>query len=220
MFATYNQSQPFYSVMNLCKRCGACCKNGGPALHTEDLPLFKNRLQIENCITIREAEPVFNPLSQTVEPAQSELIKIAGIANSWQCCFFNEDQNKCGIYNNRPVECVLLKCWDTDALTQIIFTETLTRVDILTDEQLLKLIKKHDRHCSYRNFEELAKKANYFELNQMISQDIAIRQEAVSYHRLSLAKELFYFGRPLFKSAEFYNVVLRETRQGIQVFAP
>ena len=203
--------------MKSCKRCGACCKDGGPALHTQDLRLFNDVLQIENCITIRKSEPAFNPLPQRVEPAQCELIKITGISNSWQCCFFKEDQNQCKIYNNRPVECSLLKCWDTEELTQVIFTDTLSRADIITDASLLKMIQKHDVLCSYNKFSDLVKDENHLELNKMLNLDMTIRQEAITKHTLSLSKELFCFGRPMFKSAAFYNVAIKQTSTGFEV---
>jgi len=176
-------------------------------------------MQIENCITIREAEPVLNPVSQIVEPARSEFIKISGRGNSWQCCFFNGDLNQCSIYDTRPVECVLLKCWDTTELTDIIFKETLTRTDILTNQSLLDLINNHNQQCSFRKFEVLAKNANYQELSQMARLDMTIRQEAVGSYNLSLVEELFCFGRPMFQSAAFYSVTVRETPKGLAVSA-
>jgi hypothetical protein len=63
----------------------------------------------------------------------------------------------------------------------------------------------------------LAKDVNLPGINQLISRDVTIRQEAVNNHNLSLAKELFCFGRPMFQSVSFYNMALKETGKGLEV---
>ena len=204
--------------MNSCKRCGTCCKNGGPALHKQDLHLFDNHtLQVENCVTIRKAEPAFSPLSQTIEPVKSELIKISGSSKSWQCCFFEENKNQCGIYANRPVECSLLQCWNTEALTNMVYTDTLTRSDLIEDKSLLEMISRHETLCSYSGFGDFTNDKDKPGLTKMINLDLSLRQEAVNTHGLSLSKELFLFGRPMFQSTSFYGVTVRQTPTGFEV---
>lgn len=201
-----------------CQRCGTCCTKGGPALHNEDLHLFRsNRLSIESCITIRKGEPVVNPLAQKPEPAYCEIIKIAGKTNSWQCRFFKEKEKLCGIYGNRPVECSLLKCWDTQALTEVIYKNNVHRSELVTDSTLLGLIKHHEEVCSFQTLSALAEQKKYTQMSSILNLDLSLRQDALRQHGITLAMELFYFGRPMFTSAAFYNLTVKETQKGLEV---
>src|SRR4030065_1553251 len=125
-----------------CIRCGTCCKKGGPSLHLEDKKiLLAGHIKRESLITIRKGELAFFPLSGRPEPIEKELIKIAGKGKGWVCFFFDEKESSCAIYAHRPLECRLLKCWDTAQLLSVIGKETMTRTDILgEDEPVMRLI--------------------------------------------------------------------------------
>ncbi|MDD5757759.1 MAG: YkgJ family cysteine cluster protein [Desulfobulbaceae bacterium] len=214
------------SRMRSCKRCGTCCSKGGPALHTEDLPLIDGRhLTIPDLITIRAGEPVFSPLVNTIEPSRSELIKLAGQDDSWTCHFFDQAQNLCGIYANRPLECRLLKCWETADLTQVIYQHCLSRHDIIpANDDLWELITIQEEHCEFAKIAALAAEfittcnsTTQTEIGRIVSLDLKIRQRAIQLRRLSVAEELLYFGRPLFKSLAFYHLTLHEGPHGITV---
>ena len=108
-------------VRNQCMRCGTCCLKGGPALHTEDLQLvLQNRIQLAHLVTIRQGEPALSTLGDRLEYLQAEIIKLKGQANDWACLFFDRQTTSCTIYQHRPLECSLLKCWDTGDLERIV----------------------------------------------------------------------------------------------------
>jgi Fe-S-cluster containining protein len=196
----------------VCKRCGACCKDGGPALHIDDLPLLANgHIKRHNLITVREGEPVFSPISGKVEPAAKEFIKISGTGDTWVCCFYQAGNSICGIYEHRPLECRTLKCWDTDELTGLIFKNVITRFDIIEkDDPLMAGIKRHTQECPYENLRLAAKMhnaaASIDACHRLINKDLAIRQNAIWQYNLSLGQELFYFGRPMFQSLSYYGL--------------
>ena len=192
-----------------CIRCGTCCKKGGPSLHREDKEiLLAGHIQLENLITIRKGELAFFPLNERPEPVQKELIKIAGKGTRWVCCFYDEKESSCTIYAHRPLECRLLKCWNTAQLLSVIGKDTLARTDILSeDDPIIKFIETHEQECSIRTAEDLVSVLleknddpdSLAKLTAMEHQDLAIRSRAVSEFGLSLEAELFLFGRPLFK---------------------
>lgn len=210
-----------------CERCGTCCGKGGPALHGEDLPLVQDhRLLLEDLITIRLGEPVFSPLSHAIEPSRTELIKVSGRNETWTCRFFSRETMACGIYGHRPLECRLLKCWDPSALTRVIYQQCLTRQDIMPgDEELTALIEIQEEHCTFLGIDRLAQELNegggaegvLREIERMVSLDLKIRQRALQVRGLSLAEELFYFGRPLFKSLAYYQLTVQMGFQGVRV---
>ncbi len=207
-----------------CKKCGTCCKNGGPALHLADLPLLADgHLTTHSLITIRQGEPVFSPLSDQVEPAAMELIKLNGTDNSWSCCFYQGGDSSCGIYPHRPLECRILKCWDTNELTNLIFKNTINRLDIIKkDDPLLEMIAKHEHECPYENLRRLttAQRCDHDRMRmknnqtsvirdacrEIIENDLSTRQSAVQQYNLSLGQELFYFGRPMFQNLSYFGL--------------
>ena len=195
--------------MTSCIKCGTCCRKGGPALHREDKKiLLAGHIGRENLITIRKGELAFFPLSERPEPVANELIKIAGKGRGWVCRFFDEKGASCTIYTHRPLECRLLKCWDTSGLLSVIGRDTLSRADILSeDEPIIKFIAAHEEECSVSMAEdlisEMLKKNNdtktTAKLTALVHMDLSIRSRAVAALGLSVEAELFYFGRPLFK---------------------
>jgi len=211
-----------------CQRCGTCCVKGGPALHKADLPLI-TRLALGDLITLRLGEPVFSPLIDGIEPTRSELIKFAGQNNSWACRFFDQANNLCGAYAHRPLECRLLKCWEPESITKVIYNDCLSREDIVPeddelDEKLWDLIEIQQEHCSFTQIASLAKQFTekgapkiLDEIAGIVNMDIRIRQRAIQVRQLSLAEELLYFGRPLFKSLAFYGLTVQEGTQVLTV---
>ncbi len=211
-----------------CKRCGTCCIKGGPTLHEADLPLIHNhRLTPHDLITIRLGEPVFSPLSNNIEPARTELIKVAGQNDSWACHFFDQTQKLCGIYAHRPLECGLLQCWEPSTLTNIIYQHCLSRKDIVpAEDELWELIGIQETHCAFAQiaaltteFAEGKDQTCLTEIARVVTLDLKIRQRAIHQRRLRIAEELLFFGRPLFKSLTFYQLTFTEGPQGLTVMS-
>ncbi|MDX1776352.1 MAG: YkgJ family cysteine cluster protein [Desulfobulbales bacterium] len=206
-----------------CDRCGTCCSKGGPALHNEDFKLLKNRLvRPEHLITIRKGEPVLALFADTPAPAQSEIIKIKGRGSEWTCLFFAEPEAECTIYGLRPLECSILKCWDTADLENAAGKNLLSRYDILTPQQepILGFIKKHDAECPLENLTQLlsaisrknSQQRALNSLTEMVNNDLAIRSQACAELNLSLDIELFIFGRPLFTILTQYGIKVHEQK--------
>lgn len=207
-------------VRTECIRCGTCCQKGGPALHTEDLPLIlQNKIQLEHLVTIRQGEPAVSPLGDKLEYLQAEIIKLKGQANDWACLFFDRQNSSCLIYQHRPIECTLLKCWDTDDLERIINKNLLCRTDIIADNSpVLELIATHEEECSLTGLESILSSLSekslqnevMAELTDMVRKDMAIRAHALSTPDFPDEIELFVFGRPLFKILHNFGIVVQE----------
>ncbi|MFH1216945.1 MAG: YkgJ family cysteine cluster protein [Pseudomonadota bacterium] len=191
-----------------CQRCGTCCRKGGPALHKEDRELIENgTISLSHLVTVRQGEPAFNPFKEQVEPARHEFIKIGGKKGSWECLFFDGVKSACTIHQNRPLECRLLECWDTDAVGEITGRDCLCRFDIMPDNVHMKdFIVRHEETCSMSRvcslLDELLADETQQEIHERLTgimqKDLQIRSSAVARFHLSLEEELFYFGRPLF----------------------
>lgn len=205
-------------IKNSCERCGQCCKQGGPALHHDDLGLVRTgKIPFSSLITIRKGELVDNPLIGSVQPVSVELVKISGSGNQWGCCYYSATQG-CTIYEDRPQACRLLKCWDTDEILALIEKDTLSRTDILPqDHSLLPTIREHDRlfPCGelYRVYNERQKIPQEMkkELAAMVNDEMRFRLRIVAKFHLHVGEELFYFGRPLFQLLQGLGVRVSES---------
>jgi Fe-S-cluster containining protein len=202
-----------------CERCGTCCMKGGPALHVEDRYLLQQKfIKPESLITIRKGEPVFSLDETKPYWAQNEIIKLRGKQRQWSCIFYDQDSFSCSIYHHRPVECILLKCWDTVALERLAGKNLLSRIDIISShEPVMQYIQRHEKECNLEIFDKLNIKQNrtidkntLAELTALVNKDLAIRSEAILDLNLNLDLELFYFGRPMFKILSQFSLIPRE----------
>jgi len=205
-----------------CKKCGDCCREGGPALHKKDLYLVRDGIiPINSLITIRKGELTHNPVTETIQPVGVELIKITGKGQQWECCYYDE-QKGCTIYDNRPQACVLLKCWDTKDILDLLEKETLSRFDILAfDDPLIPLIKEYEYIFPCPDFLYIRDRAGRLsvqqkkELEKQVGDDLRFRTGVIEDFKLQLSEELFYFGRPLFQQLQSLGAIITETQSEI-----
>jgi Fe-S-cluster containining protein len=190
-----------------CRRCGTCCRKGGPVLRREDLPLLRQGvIRHEQLVAIRIGEQGYNPASGRLEPVPVELLKIRGQGNGWTCLFFTEASNACTIHSQRPLTCRLLACWQPEALLATIYQETLGRREILNPaDPLLAWIDRQERECPAAEFtshlarlDRTGEGADLSGLSALLRADFTLRTEFARQTGLSLAMELFVLGRPFF----------------------
>lgn len=193
-----------------CQRCGTCCRQGGPALHSGDLELLRSgRLRIDDLVTVRRGELAFPPLGEQPEVVRHEFLKLRGTGASWCCLFYDEGARGCSRYDDRPLACRVLDCRDTLALLELAGRDLLTRFDCLAgDDPLLPLVRHHEAECPCPDLgrlrrdlgePEIDRAALLAPLEALVHLDLDLRSRAVAAHRLSLERELFLFGRPLFQ---------------------
>jgi Fe-S-cluster containining protein len=191
-----------------CRRCGTCCRKGGPAFHLADRPLIeKGTIPLRHLFTIRKGERVKDPIRGVVRPVGTELIKLKGGANTWTCTFFNQGDLSCRIYTDRPLECRLLKCWDTTDAEEVTARDRLTRRHLLEGAAgLWDLVVEHEARCSCEKLGEMmaqlkkerqqrTKKA----IAEILNYDRHFRQLVVEKSRIDPEILDFLFGRPLEK---------------------
>ena len=216
---TDNPIQPKTS----CNRCGSCCKQGGPALHTQDKDLVVNSyLRFDDLVTVRKGELALQPLVDAPQPVIEEFIKLQGQGSNWCCRFYDHDATECTIYDHRPVACGLLDCTHPDELLAITGRDLLNRFDLISDDDpLLPLVKLHEEHCVVPQLSELTddlkteKEKTLEQLTRQVNLDLSVRSKAEREFNLSVDRELFYFGRPLFQLVQPFGVTVSETMQGL-----
>jgi len=208
-----------------CECCGTCCRNGGAPLHVQDIGLVTSGvLTFDDLVTIRRGELVVPPLAREPIPARSEWIKIRGDGPSWCCVFLDVSSNTCTIYDNRPLSCKLLKCWDTAELLAIAGRDLLTRLDLIDSaDPLLDIVRTHEEFCPVPDLEEVSLLAAdqagrddlLRELARLVEVDLLIRSDVIRKFNLPVSREIFYFGRPLFQLLDPIGIAAVETPRGI-----
>jgi len=209
-----NTDNEHSNIQNSCQQCGICCTKGGAALHSEDLRLLQDRKILRSdCITLRKGEFAHNPVTEKIEAISTDIIKLRGTGGEWVCCYFDSNKNSCGIYENRPVACRTLKCWDPKNSLDIAGKDLLSRETILQDEkQLFELVLQYEKEVPLPDFNELSKKNKNTEekivrmLESMINRDLAFRDKQVRLSEKVAKEELFLFGRPLFQLVQPFGL--------------
>ncbi|RUM33325.1 MAG: hypothetical protein DSY50_08440 [Desulfobulbus sp.] len=208
-----------------CSRCGSCCQQGGPALHSQDKQLITSGvLCFEDLITIRQGELALLPLALAPSPVEKEFIKIQGQGSDWCCRFYDHKAAGCSIYSHRPIACGLLNCTDPDEIFNIAGKDLLNRFDLLSnDDPLLARIAEHERLCPCPDFSALTEKikdntqSDLASLTRLVHLDLDMRDKAARDFNLSVQLEMFYFGRPLFQLLRPVGITVTETVQGLHL---
>lgn len=188
--------------LNTCRRCGTCCRKGGPALHEADLGLLQH-IPMTDLACLRRGEPAFDPRKGGLEPLGHELLKIRGKEGGWECVYFSPQPTECSIYGHRPLECRSLSCSDTGEIFVAMDTPVITRRDIVPpDTALWECIAEHEKLFPVSEAmclaSERAKGARVTqELGRMISREQHFRQALADKVGARDTDLWAYFGRPL-----------------------
>lgn len=210
------------SRISRCIRCGTCCIKGGPSFHHEDKMLIEKGIILSKYLyTIRAGELAYDNVKGHLIPASSDIIKVKGRQNSWTCIFFDKETKGCMIYENRPVECRALKCWNTTEIERIYSKNRLTRKDLIAKVQgLWDLVEDHQSRCSYDNIRRLAdlwnsdkKKSAIEGIIEIIQYDIHMRSLVVKKGGMDPDMLDFLFGRPLVETIKTFGFRV-EKREG------
>ncbi|MCF8079388.1 MAG: YkgJ family cysteine cluster protein [Desulfobacterales bacterium] len=187
-----------------CRRCGTCCRKGGPTLRLEDRPLVEaGALALRLLVTIRIGEIAREPESGRLVRVEAEMIKLKGAGSGWTCILFDEARNLCTDYDRRTAECRAMSCWDTSEIERIMKTSPLSRRDLLYDVAgVWDLVAAHERRCGLSGMDALSAAVRdgdepaADELMAMIRYDRALRELLVEKGGDAQHLE-FLFGRPL-----------------------
>ncbi len=219
------------TVRSSCTRCGSCCRQGGPALHSGDAGLVRSGpLRREHLVTVRRGELALAPLARAPEVVTDEFLKVRGQGRDWCCMFYDHAARACSIYGQRPLACGLLECARPEAVLAIAGRDLLTRFDCMApDDPLLALAREHEQQCPCPDLARIRtrlrsgkqRRDTLRRLTDLVRQDLAMRARAAARYGLSVELELFCFGRPLFQLLAPLGVTTRESATGLSLhFSP
>ena len=185
-----------------CRRCGECCRRGGPSLHHEDLDLIRaERLEARDLICFRPGEPVVDNVRGILVRLENDLIKIKGLDTGLGCCMhYDAQRSSCGIYASRPLQCRLLDCRNPAALMEAYERDRLQRSDLMAcGSGLNDLVAWHEEKFSWSRVRTLVEggKDLQNDLLRLALDEHAFRQ--ILLQKLDVEdQDLWYcLGRPL-----------------------
>ncbi len=196
-----------------CKRCGTCCKKGGPCFHIEDKDLInKGAIPVKYLYTIRKGQMTFDNVRGRLMPATSDIIKMKS-QNGFKTCIFYSGEG-CAVYEDRPLECRTLKCWDTDQIERIYSKNRLTRKDLIEGiEGLWDLAENHQAQCSYEKIrhqldamDDNNKKNTFDRILEVIRYDAHLRSMVAEKGGMEPEMADFLFGRPLWETIKGFGL--------------
>lgn len=205
-----------------CQKCGVCCEKGGPVFHLEDKPLVERGVILSKYLfTIRAGEPAHENVKGGLTRVSSDIIKIKGKGNLWRCIFLDETDKTCKIYTSRPVECRVLKCWDTSDIEKIYLRDLLTRKDLISGiEGLWELVEDHQAKCDYglfdsfsRSYKETKDKDAEEKMLEMVQYDSHLRDLVVEKGGMDREMLDFLFGRPMLKTIAMFGLSIEQDRR-------
>ena len=212
---------------NRCNRCGECCLQGGPALHTQDLELIrKGHIARHDLVTVRRGELALQPLQTSPQSVEQEFLKLRGNQGEWSCLHFDPDQSGCMIYEHRPLACRVLECTAPEPLLALAGKDLLSRFDLIAgSEAILPYIREHENRCACPSLQEIAELlenpvqgiAVLNELEELVNLDIRYRTVLQNRFQLSVGLELFYLGRPIFQLLSPLGVAARQDGERIRL---
>lgn len=208
-----------------CKQCGICCTKGGAALHSDDINLIKKgHIPLKNLVTIRKGEFAFNPVADKVQATGKEIVKLRGKGGEWTCCYYDPKSKGCTIYDNRPMACSILKCWDPVESLALVETDLLSRLELVDDDQsLTELIEEYERICPLLDYENLLKNLQeradtiITDLEELVNRDLQFRNRVVATSPKILEAEMFLFGRPLFQILQPFGILVKQHGNRLQL---
>lgn len=161
---------------------------------------------------------VFNNIKETMLVLPEEIIKIKGRDKEWTCMFYDDEHNACTIYEHRPIECRLLKCWDTRELEGIFMKRLLQRSHLIAPQDgILQIMGAHEKRCSYARLRRLVEELKGPDSETAIEMILDLLQYD-HYFRPFISEKLkidseetaFFFGRPLVKTINMFGLEVKQ----------
>jgi Fe-S-cluster containining protein len=217
-----------YATRPFCVRCGTCCSKGSPTLTTEDFALFsENVLKPEHLVTIREGEQTYSLITETIEPATEELIKIREKDGTTTCIFYQSLTKDCAIYESRPFQCRSQECWNPESSEHIVHGTPIGRETLLkATGSLWDVIQRHDERCSHAELQRAVfrlgatKGQTVEDVLELLRFDHHVRWFLTEKLNLEPAALDFFLGRPLTEAIKAYGLQVEQCPDGSFLLSP
>jgi len=207
-----------YATRPYCLRCGECCQKGSPTLYLEDIEIVrKGIIPRENLITLRQGETGFSQENQELMVLPEERLKVREKPGSHECLYYDPGSSGCAVYENRPLQCRNMECWNPENFKGLSSRTFLSRKDLLNPaDRLLPVLDAHEVKCSLHRFRMLLNALKVGgpsaqeDALEIISYDLHLRRFLEEKYALKPEALSFLFGRPLLFLLPAFGFTLEE----------
>jgi Fe-S-cluster containining protein len=216
-----------YGTRPYCLHCGDCCRRGSPTLMNEDLPsLRKGILRRMDLITLREGELGFDNNTRELLLLEEERIKIKEKPGTRECLFWDSATKNCTIYEDRPIQCRVMECWNPDYFSRLKSQYYLSRKELLNpDDPLVPVIETHNNRCSLSLLQKALTRAKrgfadaQDEALDILFFDDHLRSHLQEAQGIAREHQLFLFGRPISDLIASFGFSIKENPNGRLILA-
>ena len=195
-----------YGTRPFCLRCGECCRKGSPTLYLEDLGILKRGIiKRSELITLRSGEIGFSNVTDDLVLLAEERVKVKEMPGSRQCLFLNPENQGCLIYEDRPLQCRVMECWNPEGYQALDARLFLSRKELLSPhDPLIPVIEVHEKRCAVSKLQEALSKIQkgrtsaQEEALDILLYDHHIRGFMEEKHGIGRENQALLFGRLLF----------------------
>ncbi len=188
-----------------CLRCGDCCRQGSPTLYVEDMTILRQGIiKRLDLLTLRPGEIGFSNATQDLVLLPEERIKIKEKPGGRECLFLDPETKGCSIYEDRPLQCRVMECWNPDNFQGLNSHAFLSRKELLNpDDPLIPIIESHTKRCGVTDLQEALsgiKKgmaAAQDEALDILFFDQHLREYLNQEQGIALENQVFLIGRPV-----------------------
>lgn len=187
----------------VCRRCGECCRRGGPGLHLDDIPLVVSGVVPRAVlVTLRQGETVHDNVTGRLATLSREMVRIIAPGTDPACPFFREPGD-CLIHVQSPAECRALFCDAPQALMAMYRENRVARRDLIPEASPAReLVRLHEERCPAGEGIRLClavrtDSAASAALAEMVRFDAAFRELCLEKGAVLPGELEFFFGRPL-----------------------
>ncbi|MBA4393120.1 MAG: hypothetical protein C0407_06175 [Desulfobacca sp.] len=217
-----------YGTRAYCLRCGECCRKGSPTLYMGDLGILRRGiLHRMDLITLRPGEIGFSNASNDLVLLTEERVKVKEKSGSRECLLFEPEKNGCRIYENRPLQCQAMECWNPDLYQSLDSHSFLTRNDLLNpDDPLVPVIEAHAKRCALSKLQEALSKIRMDiriaqeEAMDILQYDLHLRELFAEKHGIVPENLVFLFGRALVDLIPSFGFGFKQKSDGATILVP
>jgi hypothetical protein len=136
--------------------------------------------------------------------------------------FYDDDENGCRIYEDRPAECRALQCWDLKGLKEVMTRPCLQRGDLIHQgDGILKIVEAHEEKCAYFILDAAVKELEHPDSERaaekildLLLYDNYLRPFLVEKLEMDQGVMDFFFGRPLKETIRMHGLCVKEEGDG------
>jgi Fe-S-cluster containining protein len=217
-----------YSTRPFCLRCGECCQKGSPTLYIDDLGILRRGIiKRTELITLRCREIGFSNVTSDLVLLTEERVKVEEKPGSRHCLFFNPDDRGCRIYDDRPLQCRVMECWNPDKYQSLESHRFLSRKELLSpDDPLIPLIEAHEKRCALSQLQEALSRINRGDISaqedalDIIFYDQHLRRVLEDQKGIGPENQVFLFGRPLSDLVATFGFGFEKNEDGLPRLVP